>query len=278
MVDTHDPAGWYPDPTGNHELRYWDGYAWMDDVSDHGAAGKDPLGGTPLPPPSQVAARQQQAAAPAPASTPSRTPVIIAAVVVAVLVIGGVVFFLTRSSGSGTATLKDKPVTFSDDGKNSARPTVHRLNVVANTAVLVKVTADSPDTTLAVVILTNDKVVNSVRSQISDASDLFSDQLKSSCSNLREEDIGAKGNTTYSTLFATDVGKTLNDFTIFPVAGEFEFVPVAIDKNGDCKAVKLTMTLTPKPLDLKSASNLSDVESVVSDDSQLSSLLEQFSS
>src|SRR4051812_6342611 len=29
-----DPAGWYPDPTTRHELRYWDGYAWLDNVSD----------------------------------------------------------------------------------------------------------------------------------------------------------------------------------------------------------------------------------------------------
>src|SRR5690242_5476977 len=38
-----DPAGWYPDPTTRHELRYWDGYVWLDNVSDKGAAGTDPL-------------------------------------------------------------------------------------------------------------------------------------------------------------------------------------------------------------------------------------------
>ena len=29
-------ANWYPDPTGRHEHRYWDGNAWTDHVSDRG--------------------------------------------------------------------------------------------------------------------------------------------------------------------------------------------------------------------------------------------------
>jgi len=28
------PAGWLPDPTGEHRLRYWDGATWTDNVSD----------------------------------------------------------------------------------------------------------------------------------------------------------------------------------------------------------------------------------------------------
>ncbi|MEI7548343.1 MAG: phospholipid scramblase-related protein [Actinomycetota bacterium] len=37
------PANWYPDTTGRHQLRYWNGTAWTDDVSDNGIQGKDPL-------------------------------------------------------------------------------------------------------------------------------------------------------------------------------------------------------------------------------------------
>lgn len=36
------PAGWYPDPAGRHELRYWDGSAWTPSVSDGGAVSADP--------------------------------------------------------------------------------------------------------------------------------------------------------------------------------------------------------------------------------------------
>jgi hypothetical protein len=38
------PAGWHPDPSGKHEMRYWTGAAWSDDVSDAGVASKDPMG------------------------------------------------------------------------------------------------------------------------------------------------------------------------------------------------------------------------------------------
>jgi cell division protein FtsW (lipid II flippase) len=36
-------ARWAPDPTRRHEMRLWDGQRWTGDVSDHGAAGSDPL-------------------------------------------------------------------------------------------------------------------------------------------------------------------------------------------------------------------------------------------
>jgi len=38
------PAGWHRDPTGRHELRYWDGRNWTEHVSDEGIVGDcDPL-------------------------------------------------------------------------------------------------------------------------------------------------------------------------------------------------------------------------------------------
>jgi len=42
MSETH-PANWYPDPTGRHELRYWDGSIWTDHVSNRGITGTDPV-------------------------------------------------------------------------------------------------------------------------------------------------------------------------------------------------------------------------------------------
>jgi hypothetical protein len=38
-------ANWYPDPSGKHQYRYYDGSRWTDDVSDNGIALKDPLPG-----------------------------------------------------------------------------------------------------------------------------------------------------------------------------------------------------------------------------------------
>lgn len=36
-------AAWHPDPTGRHELRYWDGSQWTDHVSDQGVQSTNPL-------------------------------------------------------------------------------------------------------------------------------------------------------------------------------------------------------------------------------------------
>jgi Scramblase/Protein of unknown function (DUF2510) len=37
------PANWYPDPMGRHQVRYWDGAAWTEHVSNNGVAGIDSL-------------------------------------------------------------------------------------------------------------------------------------------------------------------------------------------------------------------------------------------
>jgi hypothetical protein len=36
-------SGWYPDPEGRHEYRYWDGRAWSDNVADAGQSVVAPL-------------------------------------------------------------------------------------------------------------------------------------------------------------------------------------------------------------------------------------------
>jgi hypothetical protein len=40
-VGTTVAPQWYSDPSGRHELRYWNGEAWTDDVSDHGVTSTD---------------------------------------------------------------------------------------------------------------------------------------------------------------------------------------------------------------------------------------------
>src|SRR6185312_15035065 len=36
------PGGWYADPFGRHELRYYDGSQWTEHVSSHGRQSTDP--------------------------------------------------------------------------------------------------------------------------------------------------------------------------------------------------------------------------------------------
>lgn len=44
------PAGWHPDPSGQFEMRYWDGSQWTEHVAHQGQQGVSPLG----PPPRHV--------------------------------------------------------------------------------------------------------------------------------------------------------------------------------------------------------------------------------
>src|SRR5262245_64365301 len=44
------PPGWYPDPFGRHESRWWDGGRWSEHVSSHGRQSVDaPVGASPVP-------------------------------------------------------------------------------------------------------------------------------------------------------------------------------------------------------------------------------------
>jgi uncharacterized RDD family membrane protein YckC len=36
--------GWYPDPAGRHQVRWFDGRIWTEDVADNGVTGKEPIG------------------------------------------------------------------------------------------------------------------------------------------------------------------------------------------------------------------------------------------
>jgi uncharacterized protein YxjI len=59
MTDGSGPAaGWYADPFGRHELRYWDGRAWSASVSDGGVAAMDEPTGAPAVPSIQRSAEK----------------------------------------------------------------------------------------------------------------------------------------------------------------------------------------------------------------------------
>ncbi len=119
-------AGWNADPTGRHELRYWDGGAWTDHVSDAGVSGTDPLvPATPEPtpaaaprpaasqpvPPAAAPTAPTMATATPPATVPtsapggsagggSKLPLLIGGVV-AVVVIAAAAFFLLGGDDGG---------------------------------------------------------------------------------------------------------------------------------------------------------------------------------
>jgi uncharacterized protein DUF2510 len=40
---TSEPAGWYPDPVGRHDFRFWSGESWSAHVADQGSVSTDPI-------------------------------------------------------------------------------------------------------------------------------------------------------------------------------------------------------------------------------------------
>ena len=45
MTAPQVPAGWYADPAGKHEKRYFDGQQWTEHVNSHGRSSVDPISG-----------------------------------------------------------------------------------------------------------------------------------------------------------------------------------------------------------------------------------------
>jgi uncharacterized protein YxjI len=72
-------AGWFPDPFGRHELRYWDGQTWTASVSNGGVAAMDEPTGAPRVPtvqrsPEKIRGDVSRAGADGPAARGGGTP------------------------------------------------------------------------------------------------------------------------------------------------------------------------------------------------------------
>jgi hypothetical protein len=74
--------GWFRDPTGRHDHRWWDGAAWTTHVADAGVAGRDPLA---IPASEGAAAAAPRGARVAPTRPGTTDPVAVIALPVAVL-------------------------------------------------------------------------------------------------------------------------------------------------------------------------------------------------
>ena len=77
-----NPARWTNDPFERHELRYWNGKKWTDQVSDQGVVSRDPAVATPKPSPAALTPPSPAAAAPV-AAAPIVVPPVVAPVAAA---------------------------------------------------------------------------------------------------------------------------------------------------------------------------------------------------
>jgi hypothetical protein len=107
MTNGSTPAGWYQDPTGQGDARYWNGVAWTQSVDRSGTTINIAIDPTQAQQP-PVPGTQVQTPAPAPApqtvvqQSSSRSPVgaIIGAVVVILLIV--VIFVIVSNNNDSS--------------------------------------------------------------------------------------------------------------------------------------------------------------------------------
>ena len=98
------PAGWYPDHTGAPQLRWWDGTAWTDSISD-GSVGTPSYSAAPY------------ALRPAPTRVPTGTPVYNPIIwIMALLPLLGIVTLLTLDASALAASPTDPLALYRDPG------------------------------------------------------------------------------------------------------------------------------------------------------------------
>ena len=150
MTDPENPsAGWYPDPTGRYQTRYWDGSTWTDQAADDGLVTVDRAGHPgPTSPPrlfelEPVDRRRRRT---------SRARLVLGAVLVlALLGAGAAAFLLLRDDEERTGT-GDFSGEVDTDGLF-----VHRLAAPEDTVIMIEV-AGGPDFN-PVVGITGDETV-----------------------------------------------------------------------------------------------------------------------
>jgi hypothetical protein len=122
------PAGWLADPTGRHQLRYWDGAVWTDHVADHGVAGYDPVYAFgPSGPQVAAAVRRRR----------SKRPLVIALVAVGAIValVAAAAIFLSVIRGDGSGT-------FARELPDRGDTLVHPIEVPEDSVVLLRVSSE----------------------------------------------------------------------------------------------------------------------------------------
>ena len=93
MAEKNVPAGWYPDPLGKADERYWDGTSWTQQIQD--ASGSPTTAGGPtaptvVPPPPPVVATGSN----------SSSRIVLGALIASLAVIGALVALLVLSGGA----------------------------------------------------------------------------------------------------------------------------------------------------------------------------------
>jgi hypothetical protein len=138
----HGEPAWHPDPSGRHQLRWWDGTNFTDQVADGGVVGTDH--GPVAPAAVAPAAVPPAPAAAAPAR--GRPGLLLGLVAIGVLAVGAAGWYvLLRDDSAGTGTFEGQAA---PDGIGT-----HEVAVGAGTALAIRVEPGSDlDAVVAIVV------------------------------------------------------------------------------------------------------------------------------
>ncbi|MGH9244137.1 MAG: DUF2510 domain-containing protein [Acidimicrobiales bacterium] len=204
--------GWYADPSGRHQFRFWDGATWADTVADRGVASHDPVAGTP------AGYRQPYVGPWAPPITPKRGRGPLLAVLGVVVVIGlaaaGLLVFLD-DGGDGSGN-------FARELENDGDTRVHT------------VTAD-PDTVVLIRVITSDENFDPVIGVTTDGATLdeLADFFESDGALDDEEFPGAlpEDGALYAVADNAAAGEDEVTFVATPFGGEFNVLVTGLDDS-----------------------------------------------
>jgi hypothetical protein len=249
-----DPAGWYPDPVGQADFRFWDGFAWTTQSSTGGVAVQDKLDGAPLPSPSEAALPPAEPAVP-PAR--SRRWLIACVAVVGVLLLVALVA-VTRKDNGSIPSLSERPTSFTDHIDDLGHLPVHRVSIPANTVTFIDIRTTNTALQPIVVIEASKTTSDQIATTLLGASD-ESTRLKDLFPDLREEDLGVQGTVIVFACGPPTANGGLVAAMPSAVGGEYDVVPVLLDGVNNRHQGDATLTLKTEPFDYTNLPTAADV-------------------
>jgi hypothetical protein len=143
------PAGWYADPLGKYEHRYWDGSAWTENVATAGVTSTDPLGAAAEPTVQQEPADTASQVTPVPMATTSNRKTGWRALPVWAWAVVGAFILFVGIGAAGAATGGNDSSTTHHAPSASSVPSTHAL--VTSTTTSTTTTTTLPPTTTTTV-------------------------------------------------------------------------------------------------------------------------------
>lgn len=218
--------GWYADPLGRHQYRYWDGANWSDHVADRGVASWDPMAGPAAPVPPAYGAMGPAAVAGRPRRHRRKLwlglglAVVLAAVAVAVFA-----FFASRVDGAGA---------FARELDAEGSTLVHTVRAPDDTVVLIRVVPSDSGFDPVIGVSTDDATI-----------DRYADFFGSDGTLPEDEFEGTVPDDTelFAVSDSADAGQDEFTYVATPFGGDFEVLVTAPDDS--VGAFELDITLQP---------------------------------